>query len=108
MTCGEGRGGAAATDHVVGVLDDGPVPRRTARPAADSLARLDACTLLGAADLARVPGVDADNRDRGFADSRRPSRGTSGSGSRGAETGRRRPDPRQRKLTPWARVSSPE
>ncbi|MEU2617808.1 serine/threonine-protein kinase [Streptomyces sp. NPDC007157] len=56
----------AATDHVVGVLDDGPVPRRTARPAADSLARLDACTLLGAADLARVPGVDADNRDRGF------------------------------------------
>ncbi|MFE4969508.1 protein kinase [Streptomyces sp. NPDC056660] len=56
----------AATDHVVGVLDDGPVPRRTARPAADSLARLDACALLGAADLARVPGVDADNRDRGF------------------------------------------
>ncbi|MFD3583077.1 protein kinase [Streptomyces sp. NPDC058683] len=56
----------AATDHVVGVLDDGPVPRRTAPPAADSLARLDACALLGAADLARVPGVDADNLDRGF------------------------------------------
>ncbi|MER5525208.1 protein kinase [Streptomyces sp. NPDC002677] len=56
----------AATDHVVGVLDDGPVPRRTARPAAESLARLDACTLLGTADLARVPGVDADHRDRGF------------------------------------------
>ncbi|MEU9153470.1 protein kinase [Streptomyces sp. NPDC048417] len=56
----------AATDHVVGVLDDGPVPRRTAQPAADSLARLDACALLGAPDLARVPGVDADNRDRGF------------------------------------------
>ncbi|MGW2958804.1 hypothetical protein ACWDGI_09975 [Streptomyces sp. NPDC001220] len=51
----------AATDHVVGVLDDGPVPRRTARPAAGSLGRLDACTLLGAADLAPVPGVDADN-----------------------------------------------
>ncbi|MEU0965979.1 protein kinase [Streptomyces sp. NPDC005917] len=56
----------AATDHVVGVLDDGPVPRRTAQPAADSLARVDACTLLGADGLTRVPGVDVGNRDRGF------------------------------------------
>jgi hypothetical protein len=56
----------AATDHVVGVLADGPVPRRASAPAADSLARLDACTLLDAADLTRVPGVQPANQDRGF------------------------------------------
>ncbi|MFF1447860.1 protein kinase [Streptomyces sp. NPDC058274] len=56
----------AATDHVVGVLSEGPVPRRPSSPAADSLARLDACTLLDATDLKRLPGVEADNRDRGF------------------------------------------
>ncbi|MER5796405.1 serine/threonine-protein kinase [Streptomyces sp. NPDC001980] len=56
----------AATDHVVGILDDGPVPRRTAPPAADSLARVDACILLDAADLTRVPGVDAGHEDRSF------------------------------------------
>ena len=56
----------AATDHVVGVLADGPVPRRSSAPAANSLARLDACTLLDAAALKRLPGVEADNQDRGF------------------------------------------
>ncbi|WP_030942070.1 serine/threonine-protein kinase [Streptomyces sp. NRRL S-646] len=56
----------AATDHVVGVLADGPVPRRSSPPPANSLARLDTCTLLDATALKRLPGVDADNRDRGF------------------------------------------
>ncbi|MDQ0908994.1 hypothetical protein QFZ22_004979 [Streptomyces canus] len=56
----------AATDRVVGVLADGPVPRRSSSPAANSLARLDTCTLLDATALKRLPGVDADNRDRGF------------------------------------------
>lgn len=56
----------AATDRVVGVLADGPVPRRSSPWAAPSLARLDACTLLDATALKRLPGVDADNQDRGF------------------------------------------
>ncbi|MFI6625999.1 serine/threonine-protein kinase [Streptomyces sp. NPDC050528] len=56
----------AATDHVVGVLADGPVPRRASAPAANSLARLNACTLLGAADLKQVPGVQLANQDAGF------------------------------------------
>jgi len=56
----------AATDRVVGVLADGPVPRRSSSPAANSLARLDTCTLLDATELKRLPGVDAGNRDRGF------------------------------------------
>ncbi|MFJ5264707.1 protein kinase [Streptomyces sp. NPDC088387] len=56
----------AATDHVVGVLADAPVPRRAAPPAADSLGRLDACTLLDDTALKRLPGVRAGNRDPGF------------------------------------------
>ncbi|WP_328748958.1 protein kinase [Streptomyces sp. NBC_00285] len=56
----------AATDRVVGVLADGPVPRRSSSPAANSLALLDTCTLLDATALKRLPGVEADNRDRGF------------------------------------------
>lgn len=56
----------AATDHVVGVLADGPVPRRSPSPATNSLARLDTCTLLGADELKRLSGVEVDNRDRGF------------------------------------------
>ncbi len=55
-----------ATDQVVGVLAEGPVPRRASSPAANSLARLDACTLLDATELKRLSGVEADNRDRGF------------------------------------------
>lgn len=56
----------AATDHVVGVLADGPVPRRTSAPAANSLARVNACTLLDATALERLPGVDVGNQDPGF------------------------------------------
>ncbi|MFE0103576.1 protein kinase [Streptomyces sp. NPDC059009] len=56
----------AATDHVVGVLADGSVPRRTSAPATRSLARLDACTLLDATALKRLPGVRTENKDRGF------------------------------------------
>ncbi|MEU0412107.1 protein kinase [Streptomyces griseorubiginosus] len=56
----------AATDHVVGVLADGPVPRRSSPPATNSLALLDTCALLDATELERLPGVDAGNRDRGF------------------------------------------
>ncbi|MEU0948296.1 protein kinase [Streptomyces canus] len=56
----------AATDRVVGALAEGPVPRRSSAPAGRSLARLDACTLLDATALERLPGVDADNGDRGF------------------------------------------
>ncbi|MEV0847329.1 serine/threonine-protein kinase [Streptomyces sp. NPDC049954] len=48
----------AAVDHALGVLGRGAVPRRTAKPAARSLARLDACELLDAAALGRLPGVD--------------------------------------------------
>ncbi|MEV0641889.1 serine/threonine-protein kinase [Streptomyces sp. NPDC050619] len=56
----------AATDHVVGVLAEGPVPRRSSSPAANSLALLDTCTLLDSTELKLLPGVKADNRDRGF------------------------------------------
>ncbi|QQM42306.1 serine/threonine-protein kinase [Streptomyces liliifuscus] len=56
----------AASDRVVGVLAEGPVPRRSSSPAANSLARLDTCTLLDATELKRLPGVGVDNRDRGF------------------------------------------
>jgi hypothetical protein len=56
----------AATDHVVGVVADGPVPRRSSLPAPNSLAGLDTCTLLDATALKRLPGVEADNQDRGF------------------------------------------
>ncbi|WP_405723220.1 serine/threonine protein kinase [Streptomyces sp. NBC_01537] len=56
----------AGTDHVVGVLADGPVPRRSSPPAVNSLARVDACTLLDATELKRLPGVKVDNQDRGF------------------------------------------
>ena len=56
----------AATDHVVSVLAHGPVPRRTSAPPAKSLAGLNACSLLDAAELKRLPGVQFDNEDRGF------------------------------------------
>lgn len=48
----------AAVEHALGVLGRGAVPRRTVKPAAESLARLDACELLDAAALGRLPGVD--------------------------------------------------
>jgi len=52
--------------RVVGVLTEGPVPRRASAPAANSLARLDACALLDATDLKRLPGVRLANQDGGF------------------------------------------
>ncbi|MFF7749090.1 hypothetical protein ACFZCP_07500 [Streptomyces sp. NPDC007971] len=57
----------AAVDHAVTVLDQGPVPRRSAAWPADSLGRLDACTLLGPKALKRVPGLRPEPTDRGFA-----------------------------------------
>ncbi|MFG2205672.1 protein kinase [Streptomyces sp. NPDC048638] len=58
----------AATDHAVGVLDRGAVPRRSAEPAATSLARLDACDLLDAAAFERLPGIDPRDPDPYFGD----------------------------------------
>ncbi|MFF9906077.1 serine/threonine-protein kinase [Streptomyces olivaceus] len=58
----------AATDHAVGVLDRGAVPRRAAEPAAGSLARVRACQLLDAGELARLPGVDPRAPEPDFGD----------------------------------------
>ncbi|WP_227025002.1 serine/threonine-protein kinase [Streptomyces tsukubensis] len=58
----------AATDHAVSVLDRGAVPRRTTTTAANSLARLDACDLLDAAALKRLPGVDPRDPEPDFGD----------------------------------------
>lgn len=56
----------AAATHAGKVLDKGPIPRRAVQPAADSLARLDACSLLDAKTLATVPGIDAGDPDVGY------------------------------------------
>ncbi|WP_230396456.1 serine/threonine-protein kinase [Streptomyces blattellae] len=56
----------AATDHAVGILADAPLPRRSSPPSAESLSQVDACALLDAATLKRVPGVDGGSQDRGF------------------------------------------
>jgi serine/threonine protein kinase len=58
--------GDAATDHAVAVLDRGQVPRRTSTPNARSLARTNACELLDATALRRVPGVRPRASDPGF------------------------------------------
>ncbi len=58
--------GDAATDHAVAVLDRGQVPRRTSTPNARSLAHEDACELLDATALRRLPGVRARASDPGF------------------------------------------
>jgi hypothetical protein len=55
-----------ATDHVVSVLAHGPVPRRTVAWPKWSLANLNACSLLDADELKRLPGVQFDNEDHGF------------------------------------------
>ncbi|GAA4669665.1 serine/threonine-protein kinase [Streptomyces youssoufiensis] len=47
-------------------LDRGGPPRRTTQPAADSLSRQDACTLLDAEALSVVPGIDAGDPDVGY------------------------------------------
>lgn len=61
-------GAAAAKAYAVAdaVPEGGHLPRRSPAPPADSLARVDACTLLAPRDLAVVPGVDADHPDIGF------------------------------------------
>jgi hypothetical protein len=56
----------AATTTAVGVLNRGVLPRRTLPTS--SLAWADACGLLDAQALARIPGVRAANHDAGFAD----------------------------------------
>lgn len=56
----------AGTDVAVGVLDRGAVPRRPSPAAAASLARRDACSVLDASALGKVPGVEAGAPDRGF------------------------------------------
>ena len=58
--------GDAATDHAVAVLDRGQVPRRTSVPNARSLARANACELLDATALRRIPGVHPRASDPGF------------------------------------------
>lgn len=58
----------AATDYAASVLDKGPVPPRSSSPAADSLSRLDACTLLDPTALKRVPGIEERPSDHGFGD----------------------------------------
>ncbi|MEU3959659.1 serine/threonine-protein kinase [Streptomyces buecherae] len=47
-------------------LDEGDPPRRATQPAADSLSRQDACTLLDAEALSVVPGIDAGDPDVGY------------------------------------------
>jgi hypothetical protein len=56
----------AATDHAVGVLARGPIPRRVNPPPAGSLADLDTCSLLTTADLSRVHGLAARHPEAGF------------------------------------------
>lgn len=57
-----------ATTKAAQALNQGPVPRRVAPPAAKSLARAHACELLPAAELAQVPGLGGAEADPGFGD----------------------------------------
>ncbi|QKW54215.1 serine/threonine protein kinase [Streptomyces buecherae] len=56
----------AAATYAAQQLDEGDPPRRTTQPAADSLSRQDACTLLDAEALSVVPGIDAGDPDVGY------------------------------------------
>ncbi|WP_405059361.1 serine/threonine protein kinase [Kribbella sp. NBC_01505] len=56
----------AATAHAVTVLDAGPIARRAGQLQSESLIQADACSLLDAPALARIPGVDGNHPDRGF------------------------------------------
>lgn len=55
-----------ATADAVEALNRGPMPRRSPALPPESLAGLDACTLLHARDLEIIPGVDAADPDHGF------------------------------------------
>ncbi|MEV0312528.1 serine/threonine-protein kinase [Nonomuraea fuscirosea] len=55
-----------ATTDAVEALNRGPMPRRSPALPPESLAGLDACTLLHARDLEIIPGVDAADPDHGF------------------------------------------
>ncbi|MEV5888983.1 serine/threonine-protein kinase [Nonomuraea fuscirosea] len=55
-----------ATADAVEALNRGPMPRRSPALPPESLAGLDACTLLPARDLEIIPGVDAADPDHGF------------------------------------------
>lgn len=56
-----------ATDTALALLAPGPVPRRPAQFAPQSLAVVDACGLLDTATVAKVPGLEAVQPDPGFA-----------------------------------------
>ncbi|MFE6779548.1 protein kinase [Streptomyces sp. NPDC057702] len=55
-----------AATYAARQLADGTPPPRTVQPAAESLAQLDACTLLDAQALSVVPGIDASDPDVGY------------------------------------------
>ncbi len=55
-----------ATGLAVKVLNRGEIPRRSPDFPANSLAHLDACTLLDGKALEKVPGIDAREPDVGF------------------------------------------
>ncbi|MBA6433644.1 serine/threonine-protein kinase [Streptomyces sp. GMR22] len=55
-----------ATRFAVNVLNRGEIPRRSPDLPSNSLAHQDACTLLDAKTLEKVPGIDAQEPDVGF------------------------------------------
>lgn len=56
----------AVTQKAIGVLQAGPIPRRTEPLPATSLAQVNACTLLDNKALELIPGVDATHPDTSF------------------------------------------
>ncbi|MGW6198077.1 protein kinase domain-containing protein [Kribbella sp. NPDC055110] len=56
----------AVTQKAIGVLEAGPIPRRTEPLPAASLAHLNACTLLDNQALELIPAVDAKHPDTSF------------------------------------------
>jgi hypothetical protein len=57
-----------ATTTALGALNKGPLARRGDRPDPDGLFWVNACGLLDANALSRIPGVDANHPDAGFGD----------------------------------------
>ncbi|MGZ0148782.1 protein kinase domain-containing protein [Kribbella sp. WER1] len=56
----------AVTQKAIGVIQAGPIPRRTEPLPANSLAHVNACTLLDQKALAVVPGINAARQDKSF------------------------------------------